>query len=176
MEFEIHPDDRGGCTVHLDGQPQSHLNPDDPEDLAFEYVAIAAAVIESVCAAHHRLRVTYVGGAGVTLPRWIQHRWVNLADEKNGRYVERVAAGGRESGLTHIAAWATSDGAKGRRFGNRIVLGSASPFDRDTVTRELRRLAWSTGAAPLRPARPFTAQDGEPSPAPPSLERTWRVR
>lgn len=261
-EFEILPDDRGGHVVHLDGQPQSHVNPDDPEDLAFEYVAIAAAAVESVCAAHHRLRVTHVGGAGLTLPRWVQHRWpgspqivlepnaaltdavrqqipiprghrirvrpvdgasgvaaladssadviivdafadgrvpaelgalpflrecarvlgtdgllvLNLADEGNGHWLDRVATGVRESGLTHTAAWATSDVAKGRRFGNRIVLGSAAPLDRDAVARALRRLPWSTGAVPLRAARPFTADDAEASPAPPALDRSWRLR
>ena len=95
----------------------------------------------------------------------------NVADEGNGRYLDRVAAGARESGLTHAAAWATSDVAKGRRFGNRLLLGSAADLDRDAVTRALRRLPWSTAVVPLRPARPFTADDAEPSPRP-----CWRAR
>lgn len=261
-DFAITADDRGGFVVHLDGQPQSHVNTDDPEDLAFEYVAIAAAAVDAVCAGHDRVRVTHVGGAGLTLPRWVQHRWPgspqivlepdaalteavrqsmplprghrirvrpvdgangvaaladssadvifldayaqgrvpaelgalpflaqcarvlgstgvlvgNVADEGNGRYLDRVAAGVRESGLTHTGAWATSDVAKGRRFGNRILLGSAADLDRDAVTRALRRLPWSTAVVPLRPARPFTADDAEPSPEPPMLARSWRVR
>ena len=71
----IVPDERAGWVVVLDGHPQSHVNLEDPLDLAFEYVAIAAAAVEAVCAAHRRLRVTHVGGGGLTLPRWVQHRW-----------------------------------------------------------------------------------------------------
>lgn len=259
---KIVPDERGGHIVQLDGHPQSHVNIDDPEDLAFEYVAIAAAAVEAVCAAHPRLRVTHVGGGGLTLPRWVQHRWpgstqivlepdaalteavrtelplprghrirvrpvdgasglaaladssadviivdafadarvpaelgalpflrdcarvldagglivLNIADEGNGRYLDRVAAGVRESGLSHTAAWATSDVAKGRRFGNRILLGSASPPARESLRRAMRRLPWSTGTAPLRRARPFTSADAECSPVAPSLRSSWRVR
>ena len=31
-------DERGGVTVHMDGSPQSHVQPDDPTLLVFEYV------------------------------------------------------------------------------------------------------------------------------------------
>ena len=61
-DFAITADDRGGFVVHLDGQPQSHVNTDDPEDLAFEYVAITAAAVDAVCQARPRPR-THVGGA-----------------------------------------------------------------------------------------------------------------
>ena len=260
--LDVTPDERGGWVVVLDGHPQSHVNTDDPEDLAFEHVAIAAAAIDAVCAVRDRVRVTHVGGGGLTLPRWVQHRWpgspqivlepdaalteavrremplprghrirvrpvdgasgvaaltdasadlvivdayargrvppelgalpfliecarvlgptgllvANIADEGNGRYLDRVAAGVRESGLTHTAAGATSDIAKGRRFGNRILLGSAAALDRDAVARALRRLPWATAPAPLRPARAFRADDGASSPEPPALDRSWRLR
>jgi len=259
--FAIVADDRAGWVVLLDGFPQSHVNLDDPLDLAFEYVVLAAAAIDAVLPGPDRLRVTHVGGGGLTLPRWIDatrpgspqivlepdgaltqavrsalplprgHRIrvremdgvggvaalasasadllivdafeqgrvpaelgalpflgdcarvlaetgvlvLNLADESDGRYVDRVAAGLRATGLTSTVLLATTDVAKQRRFGNRILLGSARPLDRPALDRQLRGLAWPARAYPARPARPFST-DAMPSPPPPPLERAWRVR
>jgi spermidine synthase len=66
-------DERGGVTVHVDGQPQSHVQPDDPGLLAFEYVQHLALAVEA-CAlpAPAPLAVTHVGGAAMTLARWIE--------------------------------------------------------------------------------------------------------
>jgi spermidine synthase len=255
-------DERGGWVVLLDGHPQSHVNLDDPLDLGFEYVAIAAAAIDAVLPGPERIRVTHVGGAGLTLPRWVEatrpgspqvvlepdaaltdavrahlplprrHRIrvraadgahgiralaedsadlvvvdayaggrvpaelgaapfladcarvlhssgllvLNLADEREGRYVARVAAGAAAAGLRHQAVVATSDVAKGRRFGNRSVLASAERLDLEALERAVRRLPWPATVALPRSARPFTAEDAEPSPVPPPLEGGWRLR
>ena len=59
-------------TVVLDGQPQSAVDLDDPERLDFEYVQHLALCIDALAPAGP-LRVTHVGGAGLTLPRWVQH-------------------------------------------------------------------------------------------------------
>ena len=260
-EPRIVPDGRAGWVVLVDGHPQSHVNLDDPLDLAFEYVALAAAAVDAVLPGPHRLRVTHVGGAGLTLPRWIHatrpgsaqivlepdaaltaevrarlplprgHRIrvresdgaagigalgdasadlvivdayadgrvpaelgavpflrecarvlapdgllvLNLTDEGPGHYVDRVAAGTAASGLAHHAVLATADIAKGRRFGNRILLASRSPLDRPALERELRRLPWPCRLVKTRPARPFT-DDARPSPPPPALDGSWRVR
>src|SRR5690606_28491191 len=72
MTFAIVPDERAGWVVLLDGYPQSHVNVDDPLDLAFEYVALAAAAIDATFPAPDRVRITHVGGGGLTLPRWIE--------------------------------------------------------------------------------------------------------
>lgn len=261
MSFEIVPDERAGWVVLLDGHPQSHVNADDPLDLAFEYVALIAAVIDAVKPASERMRVTHVGGGGLTLPRWVEatrpgspqivlepdgsltasvrtalplprgHRIrvretdgasgvralgegsadlvivdayaggrmpaelaaepfltecvrvlgvdgilvLNVADEADGRYVDRVAAGVRTAGLADVTLLATSDIAKGRRFGNRIVVGSRIPLDPSRLERSVRRLPWPARAYRPRPAQPFTGA-GESSPSPPSLERSWRLR
>ena len=254
-------DERAGWVVVLDGHPQSHVNLEDPLDLAFEYVALIAAAVDALLGDCERIRVTHVGGAGLTLPRWINatrpgspqivlepdaaltaavrsrlplprgHRIrvresdgadglralaaasadlvivdayaegrmpaelgavpflvdcarvlrpggllvLNVADEADGRYVDRVAAGTAAAGLAHRVVLATTDVAKGRRFGNRILLASAAPLDRPSLDREVRRLAWPARLLVPRPARPFT-DDAEPSPAPPALGRAWRVR
>lgn len=73
---EIVPDGHAGAIVMRDGQPQSHVNLDNPEDLGFEYVQLMATAIETYAASAGVPRtLTHVGGAGLSLPRWVQHRW-----------------------------------------------------------------------------------------------------
>ena len=262
MSVDIVRDERGGWTVLVDGRPQSHVDPDDPLDLAFEYIALIAAAVDAMFPAHERVRATHIGGAGLTLPRWVQatrpgspqivlepdgaltatvrerlplprgHRIrvrdidggtgiralatdsadlvvvdafadgrvpadlgavpflgecarvlvaggllvLNLTDEPDGRYVDRVAAGVAAAGLPRRLVLTTTDIAKRRRFGNRVLLASAAPIDRAAVEREVRRLPWPARLLDPHPAQPFTADDAQPSPAPPELERGWRVR
>lgn len=66
--------DREGSlvTVVLDDLPQSAVDLDDPSLLAFEYVQHLALVLDALAPAG-RLRTTHVGGAGLTLPRWLEH-------------------------------------------------------------------------------------------------------
>jgi len=71
QRFELVPDDRGGVTVVLDGSPQSHVHLDDPELLAFEYVQHLGLVIDTLPPGP--LSVTHVGGAGLTLARYVNH-------------------------------------------------------------------------------------------------------
>ena len=59
-------------TVVLDGQPQSAVDLADPTRLDFEYVQHLALCIDTLAPAGS-LRVTHVGGAGLTLARWVQH-------------------------------------------------------------------------------------------------------
>lgn len=63
-------DPHGGVTVVVDGSPQSYLQPDDPRLLVFEYVQHFALVIDALPAGP--LAVTHVGGAGLTLPRYLE--------------------------------------------------------------------------------------------------------
>lgn len=66
-------DERGGATVERDGHPQSYVDPDDPLLLVFEYVQQFALVLEALRPDPAPLAVTHVGGAGMTLARWV-HR------------------------------------------------------------------------------------------------------
>jgi spermidine synthase len=63
-------DERGGVTITVDGLPQSHVQPDDPGLLVFEYVQHLGLVLDALPPG--RLAVTHIGGAGLTLPRYVQ--------------------------------------------------------------------------------------------------------
>lgn len=69
--LEVRWDERGGATVVRDGHPQSYVAPDDPELLVFEYVQHLAIGLDLLPAG--RIGVTHVGGAGLTLARYVQH-------------------------------------------------------------------------------------------------------
>ncbi|MGL5817616.1 MAG: spermidine synthase [Phycicoccus sp.] len=59
-------------TVVVDGQPQSAVDLRDPQRLDFEYVQHLAMCIDTL-APPGAIRVTHVGGAGLTLARWVAH-------------------------------------------------------------------------------------------------------
>lgn len=65
------PDGHGGVIVMLDGQPQSHVDLADPGNLVFEYVLHMGLVLDALPGGP--LAVTHVGGAGLTLARYVQH-------------------------------------------------------------------------------------------------------
>ena len=69
--IELVPDEdgRGGVTVMMDGSPQSHGDLADPRNLGFEYIAHFAAVIDTL--APGSLGITHIGGAGLTLARYV---------------------------------------------------------------------------------------------------------
>jgi spermidine synthase len=66
-------DERGGATVERDGHAQSYVDLDDPLLLVFEYVQQFALVLEALRPDPAPLAVTHVGGAGMTLARWVHH-------------------------------------------------------------------------------------------------------
>jgi len=69
VEFVTDDDGRGGVTVMMDGSPQSHVNLADPGSLGFEYIAHFAAVIDTL--PDGPLGITHIGGAGLTLARYV---------------------------------------------------------------------------------------------------------
>ncbi|MFM6850579.1 MAG: spermidine synthase [Terrabacter sp.] len=248
----------------MDGSPQSHVQLDDPTLLVFEYVQHLALAIDALPPGP--LGVTHVGGAGLTLPRWVEatrpgspqivlepdadltelvrreiplprrHRirvrpvdgltgvralkpgsadvvvtdayaggrmpaelagtayarevarvlrpsgvslW-NLADEPGLRWVARLVATVATT-LPHVALIATHEVLKSRRFGNSVLVASASSLPVETLRREVARANLPTGLREgvsltrlLAGARPF-GEAGEQSPTPPDAGR-WRVR
>ena len=70
QDFRIEADEHGGSTVLVDGYPQSYVSLDDPELLVFGYVQHLGAVLDSL--PDGPVAVTHVGGAAMTLPRYVQ--------------------------------------------------------------------------------------------------------
>lgn len=69
---EIVPADRPGSYVlRLDGQDQSHVDLDDPTRLAFDYVRRIGDVLDLCAPPGQPVRVAHVGGAAMTLPRYV---------------------------------------------------------------------------------------------------------
>lgn len=69
-DLRLEWDETGGALVVRDGQPQSYVDPNDPTRLEFDYIAHFAAAIDAL-SPPGPLRVTHVGGAGLSLARWL---------------------------------------------------------------------------------------------------------
>ncbi|WP_252274485.1 fused MFS/spermidine synthase [Nocardioides sp. LMS-CY] len=71
-DVEILPADRPGCFVlRMSGMDQSYVDLTDPTRLVFEYVRRLGDVVDVVAPPRSPLRVAHVGGAGLTLPRYV---------------------------------------------------------------------------------------------------------
>ena len=69
---EIVPGDRPGTfLLRMAGMNQSHVDLRDPLHLEFEYVRRIADVIDAAASPGAPLRVVHVGGAALTLPRYV---------------------------------------------------------------------------------------------------------
>jgi hypothetical protein len=68
----LRDDDRpDGWLLLVDGVPQSYVDPTDPTYLDFDYVRLMADVIDSAFPPAEPLSAVHIGGAGLTLPRWV---------------------------------------------------------------------------------------------------------
>lgn len=71
-DVEIAATDRSGSfLVRCDGHDQSLVDLRDPTRLAFDYVRRMGDVIDAAAAPGRALRVLHIGGAGLTLPRYV---------------------------------------------------------------------------------------------------------
>lgn len=99
---------------------------------------------------------------------------VNASDRPGLQWLARLTATLRQT-LPHVGLLILREVAKGRRFGNVVVVASAQPLDDVSLTRVAARATfpseWRTSAATARAergVRPF-GEVGEPSPAPPDM-------
>ncbi|WP_193614247.1 fused MFS/spermidine synthase [Nocardioides lijunqiniae] len=70
--WELQPTERARAFVlSHDGREQSHVDLDDPTYLAFDYVRRMGDVVDVLAGPGVPLRVVHVGGAGLTLPRYV---------------------------------------------------------------------------------------------------------
>ncbi|MEJ3743634.1 fused MFS/spermidine synthase [Actinomycetes bacterium KLBMP 9797] len=70
-ELVADPDRARAFTLLLDGAPQSHVDLDDPTYLDFEYIRRMAIALDLAAAPGTPLRLLYLGGGGLTLPRYV---------------------------------------------------------------------------------------------------------
>jgi len=63
----------GAWVVRMGGADQSFVDPYDPTYLEFDYVQRVADVIDTAFATGARIAAVHVGGAGMTIPRYIAH-------------------------------------------------------------------------------------------------------
>jgi hypothetical protein len=69
---EIVPGDRpGSFLLRMSGMSQSHVDLEDPTRIAFEYVRRIADVVDTCAPAGEPIRVVHVGGAALSLPRYV---------------------------------------------------------------------------------------------------------
>lgn len=71
--LEVVPDrDRpGAATVRIDGADQSHVDLQDPTRIEFDYVRRMADVVDTAWPGDALVRTLHVGGAGMTLARYV---------------------------------------------------------------------------------------------------------
>lgn len=65
------PEQPGAWYVRIDGTDHSWIDPADPTRLEFDYMQRIADVLDSFRPAGERLRVLHIGGAGMTLARYL---------------------------------------------------------------------------------------------------------
>ena len=257
----------GAFAVRFGGVSQSWVDPDRPDFLAFEYIQHIAMTLDHTVLAPpdpERLRIVHIGGAAMSLPRWVAWRRpgtaqvvlepdveltqevrrkvplpaksgikvrdvdglsgilampdeyadaivldafagsqvpgelvsvealrqmrrigrgqaviiCNVTDKAPFNWAKKVVAGVR-SNWRHSMVGAESPVLRGKRFGNLLIVGSASRLFVSQNRRESAKLpygyrwldesqlrGWVGGAVP------FTADDATPSPEP-SGSKVW---
>lgn len=75
MSFELLPDPAqpGAWIVRMGTTDQSHVDPGDPTRLEFDYMQRIAVHLDHHAPAGERYRVVHLGGAGLTLARYVAH-------------------------------------------------------------------------------------------------------
>lgn len=100
MPGRLFPDDTvaGAFHVKFGLTSQSWVDPERPDFLAYEYVQHIAMVLDAMVLEtpeEQRIRVVHIGGAGMTLPRWVAWRRPHTAQivlEPDSELVAEVRA------------------------------------------------------------------------------------
>lgn len=110
----------GGWLLSIDGVPSSYLDVHDPTHLEFEYIRWIADVLECWAEPPAPLAVAHLGGAGCTLPRYVEAirpAATQIVFEYDVKMVELVrdAFGVRTSKRLRMRAIDARDGLAGLR-------------------------------------------------------------
>ena len=133
---ELVPDEYapGSWVLHVNGVPSSHIDPEHPERLEFEYMRWIAALVDAHVGAHldpARLRVLHLGGGACSLARYFAHA------HPAARQVV-VELDGKLAGL--VREWFDLPRAPLLRIRvgeARAVTESLTPATRDVVVRDV---------------------------------------
>ncbi|MGO3151679.1 MAG: spermidine synthase [Galactobacter sp.] len=71
VRLEADPYAPGSWTLYVNGVPSSHVDPEHPERLDFEYMRWMACVIRAGFDTTQRLRALHLGGGACSIARWI---------------------------------------------------------------------------------------------------------
>ena len=115
----------GAFRVMFGGTAQSYVDPSDPERLEFEYVQRLCEALGATVLARpdgERVRVIHLGGAGMTIPRWVETRRPHTAQIVCEPDADLVAEVRRKVPLPRLS------GIKIREVGGREGL-AAMPVD-----------------------------------------------
>jgi spermidine synthase len=126
------PDRRrpGAWIVRVDGTDQSYVDPYDPTYLEFDYVQRIADVIDTSFEPRRRIRAVHVGGAGMTIPRYIAH-----TRPTSGQIVLEPDAGLTEA-VRQAAPLPRQSGIKVRALGGRGGLAAVADDWADLVVQD----------------------------------------
>lgn len=154
------PDRAGAYLLRIGRTDQSYVDLGDPTRLEFDYIQRIADVIEEIAPAGERIRAVHIGGAGLTLPRYVAATRPSSAqivlepDEGLTRLVREHLPLPRNSGIKVRAI----DGLAGIAalrdgFADLVVVdafaGARVPAELTTIgfLSELRRVVGSAGTA-----------------------------
>ncbi|HEU5484809.1 MAG TPA: fused MFS/spermidine synthase [Microlunatus sp.] len=149
----------GAYLLRIGGTDQSYVDPADPLRLEFDYVQRIADVIDELAPDGQRIRVVHIGGAALTLPRYVTATRPSSAqivlepDEELTGLVREHLPLPRQSGIKVRA----SDGRSGIAalrdgFADLVVIdafvGARVPAELTTVEflSDVRRVVGATGA------------------------------
>ncbi|HYI56832.1 MAG TPA: fused MFS/spermidine synthase [Microlunatus sp.] len=149
----------GAYLVRIGGTDQSYVDLADPLRLEFDYVQRIADVIDEVAPDGERIRVVHVGGAALTLPRYVTATRPSSAqivlepDEELTRWVREHLPLPRQSGIKVRAVdGQTGIGAMRDGFADLVIVdafdGARVPAELTTVEflSDVRRVVGATGA------------------------------
>lgn len=153
------PARRGAYLVRIGGADQSYVDPSDPLLLEFDYVQRIADVVDEIAPDGERIRVVHIGGAALTLPRYVAATRPSSAQivlepyEELTRLVREHLPLPRQSGIK-VRAVDGRSGLAGLRddFADLVIVdafdGARVPAELTTVEflRDVRRVVGATGA------------------------------
>ncbi len=136
----------GSWFVRIGGTDQSYVDPSDPTYLEFDYVQRIADLVDTSFPSGERIRAVHVGGAGLTIPRYIAHtrpssgQIVLEPDASLTQAVREAAPLPRHSGIKVREADGRS-GVAGLAEGTADLV-VVDAFDQAQVPAELGTVEW----------------------------------